>query len=70
MGKIENNSGYIFDSATNGLRNELSRLHRIQELEGIVTQPLQDEIIEKLRTLDTLTTEQKLGYLRKALKDI
>jgi len=68
--EIENNSGWIFDSARNGLANELSRLQRIQETDGVQTASLQDEIIDKLKIMDEMTVKERLGALRQSLDEL
>jgi hypothetical protein len=67
--KIEGNSGYIFDSAREGLANELFRLQRIQQTDGVQTTSLQDEIIDKMKVMDAMTVKERLGSLRKSLEE-
>ena len=68
--KIEGKSGFIFDSAMEGLKNELFRCQRLQEVDGINTLSLQDEIIDKIRLMSEMSTDERLGALRKELKEL
>lgn len=66
--EIEGTTGMIYDSARNGLQNELFRLQRLQETDGIRTDSLQEQIFDKLKQLSEMTDQERLVKLREELE--
>jgi len=65
----ENKSGIIYDSAREGLMNQLYQIQRLQD-EGIPLQSLAEETFDKIIHLVEIEDERKLGALRDELKHL